>query len=202
MEEIEAAYLDAYAHRRPSARPVVEMTLPTSLDTTLAPPDMHVAQLFVQYAPYNLDPSVGSWEDEGFKRAFARRVYSLIDDKAPGFSDSILGAFCMPSLFLSGWSQTLPKPITPHHAIQHNTEEDLLSPRDLERVFGLHGGSIFHGALSLHQLAYTRPAPGFSSYRSPLRSLYMCGAGTHPGGGVMGAPGRNCASVVLGDLGK
>jgi phytoene dehydrogenase-like protein len=92
VEEIEAAFLDAYAHRRPSARPVVEMTLPTSLDTTLAPPGVHVAQLFVQYAPYDLDPAVGSWKDEGFKRAFARRVYGIIDEKAPGFSDSILGA--------------------------------------------------------------------------------------------------------------
>jgi phytoene dehydrogenase-like protein len=62
--------------------------------------------------------------------------------------------------------------------------------------------NIFHGALGLHQLAYTRPAPGFSSYRTPLNGLYLCGAGAHPGGGVMGAPGRNCAGVVLGDLGK
>lgn len=90
----------------------------------------------------------------------------------------------------------------PHTTIHPSTEEDLLSPRDLERVFGLQGGNIFHGALSLHQLGYTRPAPGFSGYRTPLRGLYMCGAGAHPGGGVMGAPGRNCAGVVLGSLGK
>lgn len=91
MQEIEAAYLDAYVHRRCSARPVIDMTLPTSLDATLAPPGVHVAQLFVQYAPFDLDPRVGSWEDPEFKKAFARRVYSIIDEKAPGFSDSILG---------------------------------------------------------------------------------------------------------------
>jgi len=107
VEEIEAAFLDAYAHRRPSARPVVEMTLPTSLDTTLAPPGMHVAQLFVQYAPYDLDPAVGSWEDEGFKQAFARRVYALIDEKAPGFSDSILGVCVQFTIY----SFMTPKPI-------------------------------------------------------------------------------------------
>lgn len=100
MQELENAFLDAYAHRRPSGRPVVEMTLPTSLDTTLAPPGVHVAQLFVQYAPYDLDPRVGSWEDEGFKQAFSRRVYGIIDEKAPGFSDSILGAFCV---WVGGW---------------------------------------------------------------------------------------------------
>lgn len=71
----------------------------------------------------------------------------------------------------------------------------------MEQIFGLHRGNIFHGSLSLHQLGYTRPAPKYSSYRTPLEGLYMCGAGAHPGGGVMGAPGRNAAYVVLSDLG-
>ncbi len=78
---------------------------------------------------------------------------------------------------------------------------DALSPLDLERIFGLHKGNIMHGALSLHQLAHARPAPGWSSHRTPLDGLYLCGAGAHPGGGVMGAAGRNCANVVLSDLG-
>ena len=63
-------------------------------------------------------------------------------------------------------------------------------------------GNIFHGALSLHQLGYARPAPGFSSHRTPVSGLYMCASGAHPGGGVMGAAGRNCARVVLGEMGK
>ena len=78
---------------------------------------------------------------------------------------------------------------------------DALSPLDLERVFGLHKGNIFHGALALHQLGYARPAFGFSQHRMPLDGLYLCGSGAHPGGGVMGSPGRNCAHVVLSDLG-
>ena len=79
---------------------------------------------------------------------------------------------------------------------------DALSPLDLERVFGLHQGNIFHGSLSLHQLAMMRPAPGYSSYRMPLSGLYLCGSGASPGGGVMGAPGRNAAHVVAADIGR
>ena len=78
---------------------------------------------------------------------------------------------------------------------------DVLSPRDLERIFGLHRGNIMHGALSLHQLGYARPAPGFSSHRTPVSGLYVAGAGAHPGGGVMGAAGRNAAMVVASDNG-
>jgi phytoene dehydrogenase-like protein len=75
-----------------------------------------------------------------------------------------------------------------------------LSPLDLERVFGLTGGDIFHGALSLDQLFSARPMLGHADYRGPLRGLYHCGAGAHPGGGVTGAPGHNAAGVIAGDL--
>ena len=61
---------------------------------------------------------------------------------------------------------------------------DVLSPLDLERIFGMHKGNIFHGSLSLHQLAYARPVPGYAHHRTPLRGLYLASAGTHPGGGV------------------
>lgn len=71
--------------------------------------------------------------------------------------------------------------------------EDILFPPDLEEVFGLTGGNIFHGALSLNSLFFSRPMPGYSDYKSPYKNLFMCGSGTHPGGGVMGAPGRLCA---------
>eukprot|EP00897_Mesotaenium_endlicherianum_P004710 jgi/Mesen1/4267/ME000022S03557 len=96
---------------------------------------------------------------------FAERCYSLIDEYAPGFSSSIIGA-------------------------------DILTPPDLERVLG---GNIFHGAMGLDALFQLRPVQGSSGYRTPIKGLYLCGAGAHPGGGVMGAPGRNCASVVLKD---
>ncbi|MBM3341476.1 MAG: NAD(P)/FAD-dependent oxidoreductase [Betaproteobacteria bacterium] len=76
----------------------------------------------------------------------------------------------------------------------------VLSPLDLERRFGLVGGDIFHGALTLDQLWSARPLLGYAAYRGPLANLYMCGAGTHPGGGVTGAPGHNAAREILHDF--
>jgi len=76
----------------------------------------------------------------------------------------------------------------------------ILSPLDLERELALPGGDIFHGALSLDQLYSARPALGYADYRTPVPGLYMCGSGTHPGGGVTGIPGHNAAHEVLRDL--
>lgn len=75
----------------------------------------------------------------------------------------------------------------------------ILSPKGLERKFGLAGGDIMHGNMSLDQLWSARPVLGNGAYRGPIKGLYMCGAGTHPGGGVTGAPGHNCAREVLAD---
>jgi phytoene dehydrogenase-like protein len=75
----------------------------------------------------------------------------------------------------------------------------VLSPADLEEMFGLTGGDIFHGALSLDQLFSARPMLGYADYRGPLPDLYHCGAGAHPGGGVTGAPGHNAARAILTD---
>ena len=76
----------------------------------------------------------------------------------------------------------------------------VLTPLDLEREFGLSEGNIFQGELTLEQLFFLRPAPGWAQYRSPIRNLYMCGSATHPGGGIMGASGRNAAMEILKDL--
>jgi len=76
----------------------------------------------------------------------------------------------------------------------------VLTPLDLERTYGLTEGNIFHGDLSLEQLFFMRPVPGFAKYRSPIEGLYLCGAGAHPGGGVTGAPGYNAAHQALRDL--
>jgi phytoene dehydrogenase-like protein len=75
----------------------------------------------------------------------------------------------------------------------------VLTPYDIERDFGLSEGNIFQGELTLEQLFFLRPAPGWAQYRTPIRSLYMCGSATHPGGGIMGAPGRNAALQLLKD---
>ncbi len=78
----------------------------------------------------------------------------------------------------------------------------VLTPLDLERIYGLTEGNIFHGDLMLEQLFFMRPVPGWSQYRTPVAGLYLCGAGAHPGGGVTGAPGRNAAHQALRDLKK
>jgi len=75
----------------------------------------------------------------------------------------------------------------------------VLTPLDLERKFGLIGGDIFHGKLSLDQMFSARPILGHGDYRSPVKNLYMCGSGTHPGGGVTGVPGHNAAREILED---
>ncbi len=163
LEYLERAYEDA-RRGEPSQAPVIELTIPTSVDRTLAPPGHHIVQMFVQYAPYRL--ANAHWDD--IKDAFADRCIETVTRYAPNFAGSVL-------------------------------HRQVLSPLDLERRFGLTGGNIFHGAMPLHQLFGFRPVPGWSDYRTPVRGLYLCGAGAHPGGGVSGAPGRNAARVMLGD---
>ncbi|XP_062102396.1 uncharacterized protein LOC133812625 [Humulus lupulus] len=168
MEEIDSACQDA-RNGIPSRRPVMEMTIPSSLDKTISPPGKHVVSLFTQYTPYK--PADGSWEDPSYRESYARKCFHMIDKYAPGFSSSVIGY-------------------------------DLLTPPDLEREFGLTGGNIFHGAMGLESLFLLRPVKGWSNYRTPVRGLYMCGSGSHPGGGVTGAPGRNAALAVLQDINK
>ena len=166
LDALDAAFAAAQRGRLPE-RPLIELTLPSAVDATLAPPGQHVASMFVQYAPYELAES--SWDAE--RDRFADRVFALVDEVAPGFSQSVL-------------------------------HREVLAPPDLERVFALTGGNIFHGAMSLDRLLFMRPLPGWAHYRTPIEGLYLCGAGTHPGGGVMGACGRNASGEVLRDLAR
>ena len=84
----------------------------------------------------------------------------------------------------------------PPSIIRHR---QVVTPLDLEREWGLSEGNIFQGELTLEQLFFLRPAPGWAQYRTPIDNLYMCGSATHPGGGIMGAPGRNAAMRILAD---
>jgi phytoene dehydrogenase-like protein len=74
----------------------------------------------------------------------------------------------------------------------------VITPADIERIIGLSEGNIFQGELSLQQMFFLRPAPAWARYRTPVDGLFQCGSGTHPGGGVMGASGRNAAMEILG----
>jgi phytoene dehydrogenase-like protein len=75
----------------------------------------------------------------------------------------------------------------------------VVTPLDLEREWGLSEGNIFQGELALEQLLFLRPVPGWAQYRTPIKNLFMCGSAAHPGGGIMGAPGRNAALEILGE---
>ena len=75
----------------------------------------------------------------------------------------------------------------------------VLTPLDLEREFGLTEGNIFQGELTLEQLFFLRPVPGWAQYRTPVRGLYLCGSSAHPGGGIMGAPGKLAAEAIVED---
>jgi phytoene dehydrogenase-like protein len=158
---IERAFDDA-KYGRPSERPILECTIPSVVDPSVAPPGKHLMSMFIQYAPYKLRE--GSWDD--LKESFADRCFDLLNEYAPNFKQSVLA-------------------------------RQVLSPLDLERTFNLTGGNIFQGAMTLNQLFFCRPVPGFAGYRTPIQGLYLCGSAAHPGGGVMGAAGWNAAREML-----
>jgi phytoene dehydrogenase-like protein len=76
---------------------------------------------------------------------------------------------------------------------------EVIAPPDMEERYGLLGGNIMQGEMAVDQMFSFRPIPGYGDYRTPITGLYLCGGGTHPGGGVSGAPARNCAKVVAKD---
>jgi phytoene dehydrogenase-like protein len=168
VHEMERAYDDAkYGHW--SRRPYVDMIIPTLVDPAMAPPGKHVISCFVQYAPYRLDPALGSWDDN--REAFGDAVIDRIAEFAPNIRDIIIG-------------------------------RQVLTPLDIERTMGLTEGNIFQGELTLEQLFFNRPVPGYARFRTPVRNLWLSGSSTHPGGGIMGANGRLAAIEVLRSKGR
>ncbi len=105
------------------------------------------------------------------------------DDQREAFGDAVIET-------ISAYAPNLKKIIR---------GRQVLTPLDLERDFGLTQGNIFQGELSLEQLFFLRPVPGWATYRTPIKNLYMCGSATHPGGGIMGAPGRLASVAILKD---
>jgi phytoene dehydrogenase-like protein len=164
LDYLERAFDDA-KYGWPSTEPMLEITLPSAVDPTLAPPGQHVMHLFVQYAPYRLAEG-RHWDD--LKEDFADRVIELLARYAPNVPGAIL-------------------------------HRQVLSPLDLERLLGLTGGNIMQGAMTPTQLFCLRPVPGWADHHTPIQGLYLCGAASHPGGGVMGLCGRNAAQTILRD---
>jgi len=168
VDEMEQAYDDA-KYGRFSAKPYIDMIIPTLVDPSLAPPGKHVISCFVQYAPYHLAPELGTWDDQ--REAFGDAVVNRIAEFAPNIRDIILF-------------------------------RNVQTPLDIERTTGLTEGNIFQGELTLEQLFFNRPTPGYARFRTPVRDLWLCGSATHPGGGIMGANGRIAALEVLRSLGR
>jgi phytoene dehydrogenase-like protein len=163
IEYMERAFDDS-KYGCPSRSPILECTIPSVVDPTVAPPGQHLMSMFIQYAPAKLRD--GSWDD--IKESFADRCFDVLEQYAPNIKRAVI-------------------------------DRQVISPLDLERDFGLTGGNIFQGAMTLTQLFFMRPLPGYADYRTPIRGLYLCGAATHPGGGVMGACGYNAAREMRRD---
>ena len=160
MDDIESAF-DHAKYGRFSPAPVMEISIPTVHDPSLAPAGKHVLSASVQYAPYNLREG---WETgrDAFKAVCLERLETL----APGIGGMVRAA-------------------------------ELLAPPDLEAEFGVRGGHWHHGEIALDQALFTRPVPGANHYATPVPGLYLCGASSHPGGGILGLAGRNAARAVI-----
>ena len=146
-----------------SKNPIVEMLIPSTVDSTLAPEGKHVASLFCQQFAPTL-PDNKSWHEE--KANAANTIIETVNKFAPNFKESILGM-------------------------------SILSPLDLEEKLGLVGGDIMHGVMSLDQMWAARPVFNYGDYKTPVKNLFICGSGTHPGGGVTGLPGKNSSREIL-----
>jgi len=160
LQHIEHAYNHA-KYGEYSAAPVMEITVPTVNDSTLAPAGKHVLSAIVQYAPYALKEG---WHNG--RQRFTDTALDTLERFAPGLRSSVVGA-------------------------------ELLTAADMEGEFRISGGHWHHGDLAFDQFLMVRPVPGAAQYCTPLEGLFLCGAGCHPGGGVMGVAGRNAARQVL-----
>jgi phytoene dehydrogenase-like protein len=156
---------DAQRAGRIPADPVIEISIQSTDDPTLAAPGTHTLNIGIMHVPWRL--AEGSWDDH--RERLGDVVVRALCAFAPNVEDSII-------------------------------ERRVATPLDWERDFGLTEGNIFQGAMGPSSILGHRPLTGWSSYRTPVRGLYLCGSATHPGGAVSGAPGHNAALAAIGDL--
>jgi phytoene dehydrogenase-like protein len=162
LEYLERAY-DHAKYGRVSERPILDVSIPSVSDPSVAPEGRHLASITMQYAPF--ERTDGGWDDNERER-LGELVVSTLEEYAPGLTSLI-------------------------------DERFVMTPADMATRFGLAEGNIYQGEMTLDQLFFMRPVPGASRYGSPVPGLWQCGSGTHPGGGVTGAPGRNAAREIL-----
>ena len=164
IDYLERAF-DAAKYGDFSTQPYLDITIPSVMDPSLAPPSCHVMSVHVQYAPYRLKS--GDWNAR--RNELGDTVVKTLALYAPNIRDLIV-------------------------------DRQIITPVDMEQNYGLTGGHIFHGEHAMDQLFASRPILGWARYRSPIKGLYLCGAGTHPGGGITGGPGANASREIIKDL--
>ena len=176
IDYLERAF-DASKYGELSSAPYLDVTIPTILDPALAPDGQHVLSAYVQFAPFKLAaPS-----------ADGRSVIKSESNWSARRRD--LGITVIKTL--SAYAPNLPS------LIEH---VQVITPHDLESVYGFTGGHIFHAELALDQLFTMRPVLDWARYKTPIRGLYLCGSGTHPGNGLTGSSGANAAREIIRDL--
>ena len=153
-----------------SSRPYLDCAIQSTIDPDMAPPGKHVMSCFIQYAPYHLKHKDGTPADW--------------DQEREGFGDTVQRTL---ESFFPGFSDLV-------------LHREIVTPLDIERVVGLSEGNIFAGEFLAPQMFFFRPAPGWNQYRTPIDGYYQCGSGTHPGGCVMGAPGKLASQQILKDV--
>ncbi|HYL46235.1 MAG TPA: NAD(P)/FAD-dependent oxidoreductase [Candidatus Limnocylindrales bacterium] len=164
IDYLERAF-DASKYGEFSPAPYLDISIPSLLDSSLAPAGKQVMSICMQFAPYKLKS--GDWSS--CRDALSRAILDTLSAYAPDLPGKILA-------------------------------QQLLTPQDLEDTYSLTGGHPFHGELSLDQIFTMRPLLGWARYATPVRNLFLCGSGTHPGNGLTGASGANAAREILHDL--
>ena len=173
LEHLERAY-DDWKDGRFSKTPFFDMLIPSRIDPTLAPPGKHMMSVFTQYCPYDLNV-------DG-----VRSPDNWNEETKKAFADSVYDRL----------------EIVCPDIRQRVLHAEVRTPLDIENEVGLTEGNIFQGELTFDQLLFNRPVPGYAQYNTPINGLYIVGSSTHPGGGVMAAPGANAAREILQRIGK
>ncbi|MEM8659329.1 MAG: NAD(P)/FAD-dependent oxidoreductase [Pseudomonadota bacterium] len=173
LDTLEQAY-DDWKDGKFSEKPYMDMLIPSRIDPTLAPNGAHMMTVFTQYAPYALNV-------DG-----VRSPDNWNEETKQAFADSVYDRL---SVISPGIRDRI-------------VHAEVRTPLDIEKEVGLTEGNIFQGELTFDQLLFNRPVPGYAQYQTPIEGLYIVGSSTHPGGGVMAAPGANAAREILRHLGK
>jgi phytoene dehydrogenase-like protein len=164
IDYLERAFDDS-KYSEYSRAPYLDISIPSILDDSLAPPGKHVMSIYMQFAPYKLKE--GSWAQK--RDSLRDAIIKTLAEYAPDLPSKIIAA-------------------------------ETITPKDLEATYGLTGGHPFHGELALDQIFTMRPILGWARYATPVKGLFLCGNGTHPGNGVTGISGHNAAREILKQL--